>query len=119
MEIIAFAIILYILIGAVRVVYDFAHRNITSARYIREPKTIITLSFILIWPLFLIGRFIEQRRRMNFKFIFDFCLIPQFYGLSGYSASLLGFSKILDSDSAIYIKLLKVIGIFVIYSAVI
>jgi len=119
MEIIAFALTLYILIGTIRVVYDFAHRSIISAPYVREPKTLITLSFILIWPLFPIGKFIEQRRRMNFRFIFDFYLIPLFYGLSGYIVSLVGFSKILDSDSAIYIKLLKVIGIFVIYSAVI
>jgi len=56
---------------------------------------------------------------MNFRFIFDFYLIPLFYGLSGYIASLVVFSKILDSDSAIYIRLLKVIGMFVIYSAVI
>ena len=119
MEIIIFALILYILIGTIRVVYDFAHRSITSAPYIREPKTLIILTVILIWSLFPIGRFIEQRRRMNFRFIFDFYLIPLFYGLAGYSASLLGFSKILGSDSEIYIKLLKIAGILVIYSAVI
>ena len=114
MEVIIFALILYILIGTIRVVYDFGHRSITSAPYVREPKTLITLAIILIWPLFPITRFIEQRRRMNFRLILDFYLIPLFYGLSGYSASLLGFSKILDTDSEIYIKLLKIVGILAI-----
>jgi hypothetical protein len=119
LELFSFFLILYILSGIIGFVQDFVNRDVTSARYVTHPKMSITLFSILFWPLVPIMRLIEQRRRMSFKFIFAFYLIPLFWGSSAYGASMSGFITILSSDSETYIKGLKIIGILVFFSAVI
>lgn len=119
MEVLFFFFI-YILTGTIRVVRDFVKRDYNSAHYVRHPQILMTLSIILLWPLFPIQRLIEQRRRMNFKYIFDFYLIPLFWGGCAYTVSMIGFSKILASDSDVLcIKVLKITGIIILFSAVI
>ena len=119
MQIFIFFFILYILTGIIRFVQDFVNRDVTSALYVTHPKLPITLLSILLWPLAPVARLIEQRRRMNFKFVFTFYLVPLFWGSWAYMASMVGFSTILTSDSALYVKILKIVGILVVFSAII
>ncbi len=119
MEIFIFFLILYILTGIIRFVNGFVNRDVTSALYVTHPKLSITLLSTLLWPLAPVARLIEQRRRMNFKFVFTFYLVPLFCGSLAYMASMSGFITILSSNSEIYLKVLKIIGILVVFSAVI
>jgi len=116
---ILFFLILYIIIGIIRVLRESVNRDIASAYYVRHPNILMSLIIILLWPLFIIQRLIEQRRRMNFKFIFDFYLIPLFWGSWAYIASMVGFSTILTSDSVLYVKIFKIVGILIVFSAII
>ncbi len=119
MGILSFFSILYILTGIIRFVQDFVNRDVTSALYVTHPKLSITLLSILLWPLVPINRLIEQRRRIHFKFVFDFYIVPLFWGSWAYMASIAGFSTILTSDSALYVKILKIVGILIVFSAII
>ena len=119
MEIFAFFLILYILTGITRFVQDFVNRDVTSALYVRHPKMSMTLVSILLWPLVPVTRLIEQRRRMSFKFVFNFYLVPLFWGSWAYMASMAGFSTILASDSVLYVKIFKIVGILIVFSAII
>jgi len=119
LEIFISLFILYILAGIIRFVQDFVNRDVTSALYVTHPKMSMTLISILFWPLAPVTRLIEQRRRMNFKYIFTFYLVPLFWGSWAYMASMVGFSAILASSSAVYVKVFKIVGILIVFSAII
>jgi len=118
MEILLF-LALYILTGTIRVVRDFFKRDITSAQYVMRPHLLVILSFVLFWPFFPLARLLEQRRRMDIKYIFRFYLVPFILGCLLYATSLRGFFGILASESELYIKVLEIIGILIVFSVVI
>lgn len=72
-------IILYVLTGIVRITYDFHHKSIMSADYVRNPKLSMTISSIFFWPLPIIFLFNHQAKRMNLKFFLTFYFLPSFY----------------------------------------
>lgn len=113
-----FFVILYVLNGVIRFAHDFANRDVFSAPYVKRPRPLVTLVSILLWPLPLVQRLIDNRRRIHFKWFYSFYLVPLFWGSWAYVASILGFSAIFDSDSALPVKIIKSVGILVIFGAV-
>jgi hypothetical protein len=114
-----FSFILYVLTGTIRFIQDLIYRDVTSAFYVRNPSISMTLVSILIWPLLPISRLIDNRRRLSFRYIFDFYLVGLFWGTSAFAASLTGLTKVLIDDDPIYMKVIKTIGVLVVYSAII
>jgi len=112
-----FFVILYVLTGVIRFAHDFANRDVFSAPYVKRPRLPIVLASILLWPLPSVQRLIDNRRRIHVKSFYSFYLVPLFWGSWAYAASMLGFSTIFDSDSALPVKIIKSVGMLVIFGA--
>ena len=119
MGIVIMFILLYFLTGVIKIARDFVNRNIFSAEYVRHPNLGMILLVGMLWPLPIISRFIDQYRRMNLVYVLKNYVVPLFWGSIAYAASLTGFMTIFSNESTTGLKILKILGILVVFSGVI
>ena len=64
MELVGFLVVAYMLAGLVRVLKDFASKDVESApQYVLRRNWIGAAAVALLWPVFPIYGFVERRRR--------------------------------------------------------
>lgn len=97
----------YILTGVIRVSLDFFTKDpYLSAPYVLHPRLHIILYAIIFWVKFPITYLIEQRRRLSFRYKFNYFIFPLLFGSVLYATAIYISLTVFESSDSVLLKVI-------------